>query len=160
MMGWNEITGETLHEYQDGNEQAVGNSLSPETIVHFWKGDPSLIDKTINKGYHIVNSYHVFTYLDYDYHSIPLTKSYAFDPVPVGLNKEKEALVLGLGCQMWCEFIPDVKSMNKKVFPRIAAYAETGWTKLENKNYDNFLGALQFFLNKWEKQGIEYGPVE
>lgn len=160
MMGWNEITGETLHEYQHGNEQAVGNSLSPETIVHFWKGDPSLIDKTINKGYNIVNSYHVFTYLDYDYNSIPLTKSYAFDPVPMGLSKEKEALVLGLGCQMWCEFIPDVKSMNKKVFPRIAAYAETGWTKLENKNYDNFLGALQFFLNKWEKQGIEYGPVE
>lgn len=159
MMGWNEITGETLHEYQSGNEASVGNELSPETIVHFWKGDPSLIDKTINKGYNIVNSYHVYTYLDYDYNSIPLKRSYSFNPIPEGLDKEKEKQVLGLGCQMWCEFIPDVQSMNKKVFPRIAAYAEVGWTKPENKNYDSFLNSLQFFLNKWDKQGIEYGPI-
>lgn len=160
MMGWNEITGETLHEYQSGNETAVGNSLAPETIVHFWKGDPSLIDKTINKGYNIVNSYHVYTYLDYDYNSIPLSKSYSFNPIPEGIEKGREDQVLGLGCQMWCEFIPDVQSMNKKVFPRIAAYAEVGWTKAEDKNYDRFLNSLDYFLNKWRKQGIEYGPVE
>lgn len=160
MMGWNEITGETLHEYQSGNETAIESSLAPETIVHFWKGDPSLIDKTIDKGYNIVNSYHVYTYLDYDYRSIPLVKSYSFNPIPEGIDKDKQDLVLGLGCQMWCEFIPDVQSMNKKVFPRIAAYAETGWTTLENKNYDNFLNSLKFFLCKWEKMGIEFGPIK
>lgn len=160
MMGWNEITGETLHEYQSGNETTINNSLAPETIVHFWKGDPSLIDKTINKGYNIVNSYHVYTYLDYDYNSIPLAKSYSFNPIPEGISKDKQDLVLGLACQMWCEFIPNVQSMNKKVFPRIAAYAETGWTTLENKDYDNFLNSLKFFLHKWKKKGIEFGPVK
>lgn len=159
MMGWNEITGETVHDYQTGNEASIGNELSPETIVHFWKGDPSLINKTINKGYNIVNSYHVYTYLDYDYNSIPLSKSYSFNPIPEGIDKEKEKQVLGLGCQMWCEFIQDEKSMNKKVFPRIAAYAETGWTKNENKNYSRFKNSLEFFLNKWKKKGIEFGPT-
>ena len=43
-----------------------------DTIVHFWKGEPELIKETIEKGYDIVNSYHIYTYLDYDYESIPL----------------------------------------------------------------------------------------
>lgn len=160
MMGWNEITGETIHEYQSGNNDSSSNKLSPETIVHFWRGDPSLINKTINDGYNIVNSYHIYTYLDYNYNSIPLHKSYSFNPIPEGLDKDKEKQVLGLGCQMWCEFISDTQSMNKKVFPRIAAYAETGWTKTENKDYNRFLSSIDFFLNKWKKQGIEYGPIK
>ena len=159
MMGWNEITGEKLHDYQSGKSNAIGNKLAQGTIVHFWKGDPTLINKSLENGYNIVNSYHVYTYLDYDYNSIPLSKSYSFNPIPEGLSKGKEKQVLGLGCQMWCEFVPDVQSLNKKVFPRIAAYAETGWTKTENKNYDNFQNSLRFFLAKWQKQGIEYGPV-
>lgn len=158
-MGWNEITGEKLHDYQSGKSNAIGNKLAQGTIVHFWKGDPTLINKSLENGYNIVNSYHVYTYLDYDYNSIPLSKSYSFNPIPEGLSKGKEKQVLGLGCQMWCEFVPDVQSLNKKVFPRVAAYAETGWTKRENKNYDNFQNSLRFFLAKWQKQGIEYGPV-
>ena len=160
MMGWNEITGAKLHEYQSKTDTGMDQKLAQGTIVHFWKGDPELINQTIESGYEIVNSYHVYTYLDYDYSSIPLKKAYSFNPVPTDLTGEKKNLVLGLGCQMWGEFIPDVKSMNKKIFPRIAAYAETGWSRTENKNYDNFLQSLNYFLRKWEKQGIEYGPVK
>lgn len=159
-MGWNEITGAKLHEYQSKTDTGMDQKLAQGTIVHFWKGDPELINQTIESGYEIVNSYHVYTYLDYDYNSIPLKKAYSFDPVPADLTDEKNKLVLGLGCQMWGEFIPDVKSMNKKIFPRIAAYAETGWSRTENKNYDNFLQSLNYFLRKWERQGIECGPVK
>lgn len=161
MMGWNEITGDKLHEYQsDADTKEVGQELAPGTIVHFWKGDPALIKKTIEKGYDVVNSYHEYTYLDYSYESIPLEKAYAFNPVPEGLTDEQKANVLGLGCQMWGEFIPTVESMNLKVYPRLAAYAEVGWTDTSAKDYKRFLNNLDSFLQKWNREGITCGPAK
>lgn len=78
MMGWNEITGDKLHEYQSEEDtKEAEQQLAKGTIVHFWKGDPALIKKTIDKGYDVVNSYHEYTYVDYNYESIPLSKAYA-----------------------------------------------------------------------------------
>ena len=76
----------------------------------FWKGDPALIKKTIDKGYDVVNSYHEYTYVDYNYESIPLSKAYAFNPVPEGLSPEEQSRVLGLGCQMWVNLFLRLKA--------------------------------------------------
>lgn len=160
MMGWNEITGAKLHEYQSEKDTEVKQQLAPGTIVHFWKGDPVLVKETIDKGYDVVNSYHVYTYLDYDYKSIPLSKAYSFNPIPEGLSPEEQSRVLGLGCQMWGELIPTVESMNEKIYPRIAAYAETGWSGSDKKDYNRFLKSLDYFKNKWAAEGIVIGPTE
>ena len=161
MMGWNEITGDKLHEYQSAEDtKEVEQQLAKGTIVHFWKGDPALIKKTIDKGYDVVNSYHEYTYIDYNYESIPLSKAYSFNPVPEGLSPKEQSRVLGLGCQMWGEFIPTVESMNRLVYPRIAAYAETGWTGADKKDYSRFLRSLAYFTGKWTAEGIVIGPTE
>ncbi len=161
MMGWNEITGQQLHEYQSGEDTKVEQKLNPKAIVHFWKGEPRLITETLQKGYDVVNSYHEYTYIDYSYKSIPLKKSYSFNPTPEGLTPEQEKHVLGLGCQMWTEFVQTVENMNPKVFPRIAAYAEVGWTAPDKKDYNRFVNSLKTNLTKhWEKEGIEYGPID
>ena len=161
MMGWNDITGAKLHEYQsDEDTKEVSQKLAEGTIVQFWKGDSSLIVNTIKSGYDVVNSFHEYTYLDYNYNSIPLSKAYSFNPIPLGLPTELENKVLGMGCQMWGEFIPTVESMQKKVFPRIAAYAESAWTSPKNKNYDTFLESLQYFTKRWDDKGIAYGPLD
>lgn len=160
MVGWNEITGAKLHEYQSEKDTEVKQRLADGTVVQFWKGDPKLMLTTIEKGYSIINSFHEYTYLDYSYESIPLSKSYAYNPVPEGLPEAQKDKVLGIGCQMWCEFIPTVESMQLKVFPRIAAYAENGWTLKDNKNYDRFKANLSNLLQRWDKEGIKYGPVD
>ena len=161
MMGWNDITGAQLHEYQsDEDTKDMSQKLAEGTIVQFWKGDPALITHTVESGYDIVNSFHEYTYLDYSYESIPLTKAYSFNPIPADLPKELESKVMGLGCQMWGEFIPTVEGMQKKVFPRIAAYSEAGWTLPANKNYDNFKESLPYFLKRWDANGVAYGPVD
>lgn len=144
MMGWNEITGNKLHEYQSSTDTAVQNeTLAKNAIVHCWKGNYSLVKEAIEKGYDIVNAYHEYTYLDYSYKKIPLEKAYHFNPVPEGLTSEQRSHVLGISCQMWGEFIPTVESMNHLLFPRIAAYAETGWSQEKNKNYQMFLKVLE-----------------
>lgn len=146
MMGWNEITGSKLHEYQSSTDTSVQNEkLAKNAIVHCWKGDYSLIKEAIENGYDIVNAYHEYTYLDYDYKKIPLEKAYHFHPVPEGLTSDQRNHVLGISCQMWGEFIPTIESMDKLLFPRIAAYAETGWSLEQNKNFQEFSEALKTY---------------
>ena len=160
MMGWNEITGARLHDYQsEKHTQKSDQELAEGSIVHFWKGDSALIVNTIKSGFDVVNSFHEYTYLDYNYESIPLAKAYFFNPIPKGLPSNLEDKVLGMGCQMWGEFIPTIESMQIQVFPRIAAYAESAWTSSQNKNYDNFLEALPYFLKRWNEKGIIYNDV-
>ena len=161
MIGWNEITGDRLHDYQAGDEKnGLTNKLAPGTLVQFWKGEPALMKKAIDDGYDILNSYHIFTYLDYDYHTISLKKAYSFNPIPAGITPEQEKQVKGIGCQMWGEFIPSVEQMNHMIYPRIAAYAEVGWTNADHLNYDGFLQSLQPILKRWKAEGIHYGPIE
>lgn len=154
MMGWNDIMGKNVHEWV-----TVENSqteLSPNTIIHFWKGDPALLKEAIEKGYDVVNSNHWDTYLDYTYTRLPLEKAYNFSPLPDGIKQEQQKHVLGSGCQMWSEYVPKVTDAYKQIFPRIAAYAEVGWTNKEQKDYKRFLIALEKTKRYWDSLGITY----
>ena len=158
MMGWNEIMGHNLHEYQNEADTKTEQQLAKETVVHFWKGDVKLANHAASNGYDIVNSLHTETYLDYSYKDLPLSKAYAFDPIPSGLAPEYHDKVIGTGCQMWGEWIPTNGHMHFQTFPRIAAYAEVGWTQKENKDFNKFLAALQELKKRWAQKGIYYAP--
>lgn len=158
MMGWNEILGSNIHEWQKDSDFQVKEKLASNAIVHFWKGNIELVNDAVSQGYDIVNSHHIDTYLDYSYDYTPLEKAYAFDPIPADLDPKYHSKVLGSGCQMWSEWIPEVADMDRMIFPRIAAYAEIGWTFPERKNYETFRSNLEPILQKWEKEGIQYSP--
>ncbi|WP_439130978.1 beta-N-acetylhexosaminidase [Polaribacter sp.] len=160
MMGWNEIMGHNLHHYQDKKDTKTTQKLAKESIIHFWKGDVELVTTAASNGYEIVNSLHTFTYLDYPYKNLPLSKAYAFNPVPEKLAKPYHDKVIGLGCQMWGEWIPTNGEMHYKVFPRIAAYAEVGWTKIEHKNFNAFNAALKNLQKRWASKEIYFAPNE
>ncbi len=154
IMGWNEIMGVKLHDYVTSDDVLIKQPLAKNAIVHFWKGDVDLIINAVEKGHDVVNSYHNYTYLDYDYKKIPLSKSYSFEPIPKGLSSEYHDRILGLGCQMWGEWTPTVASINKLIYPRLAAYAEVGWTRLENKDFQRFEKNIQSLRTYWNGKGI------
>jgi hexosaminidase len=160
MMGWNEIMGHNLHFYQNKEDTKTTQKLAKESIVHFWKGDIDLISTAASSGYEIVNSLHSYTYLDYKYKNLPLSKAYSFDPIPKKLDKKYHDKIIGLGAQMWGEWIPTNGEMHFRVFPRIAAYAEIGWTKNENKNFKSFKLALKNLQKRWKKKGIYFADDE
>ena len=158
MMGWNEIMGDMkLHHYTIESDILTKEKLAQNTIVHFWTGSLDLLNKIISHGYDVINSYCEYTYLDYSHYRISLEKAYNFDPIPERLPEEYHSKILGLGCQMWGEWISTIDRMNQQIFPRLAAYAEVGWTSLKNKNYQNFQQKLtSYFYKRWDKQGINY----
>lgn len=156
MMGWNEILGDRVHEWDEGANMDVDQELSKTAVIHFWKGSLELMKKAVINGHDVVNSLHSMTYLDYDYNSIPLSKAYSFDPIPEGLDQKYQDQFLGLGCQMWSEWIPEIAQMENQIFPRIAAYAEVGWTMKENKDYHRFTQSLVQLKKYWKLGGINY----
>ena len=160
MMGWNEIMGHNLHHYQNKEDTKTTQKLAKESIVHFWKGDIDLITTAASNGYEIVNSLHSYTYLDYRYKNLPLSKAYSFDPMPKELDEKHHDKIIGLGAQMWGEWIPTNGEMHFRVFPRIAAYAEIGWTNKENKNFKSFKSGLKNLQKRWTKKGIYFASDE
>ncbi len=158
MMGWNEIMGHNLHEYQSESDTKSTQQLAKESIVHFWKGDADLAVQAASKGYEIVNSHHTATYLDYSYSDLTLSRAYAFDPIPEGLDPKYHEKIIGTGCQMWGEWIPTVGDMHFMVFPRIAAFAEVGWSEKENKDFGRFKMNLKSLQKHWEERRIYFAP--
>ena len=156
MMGWNEILGDDIHGERDQNENQTKQKLAKSAIVHFWKGDLKLINRAVKEGYDVVNSNHWDTYLDYTYDRTPLSKSYAFDPIPEGLDSKYQSRILGTGTQMWSEWVPTVANMERQIFPRLAAYAEVGWTTRKNKNFGRFQGFLKKLQKRWTLEGINF----
>jgi len=153
MMGWNEIMGNVNVAKQ---EEFATTSLAKSSIVHFWKGDPKLVNDAIEKGYDVVNSDNSYTYLNETYESISLEKAYSFNPTPKGITDEQAKHVLGMGCQIWGERVPKVTQLYYQVFPRIAANAEDGWTDGTNKDFDRFKQALEKLEHYWDSKGISY----
>ncbi len=150
MMGWNEIMGNNLHNWGN-NDDIATTKLSKNAIIHFWKGGFENLKIAIDAGHDLVNSDHNYTYLDYTYEQIDLKKAYSFNPIPEGLTKQEAEQILGLGTQMWGEWTPTKKEVYSQTFPRIAAYAETGWTLTNNKNYKRFKSSLTVLFKKWEE---------
>ncbi|MFV0266805.1 MAG: beta-N-acetylhexosaminidase [Draconibacterium sp.] len=162
MMGWNEIMGVNIHKgfEEKKDDKEAETELAKNVVVHFWKGDINLITDAAQKGYSIVNSLHSNTYLDYSYKNISLEKAYGFYPIPEDLNEEYHKNIFGLGCQMWSEWTPTNKDVERQTYPRIAAYAETGWTNKDNKDYARFRKAMDNLTQSWNKLNISYGPLD
>ncbi len=156
MMGWNEILGYNVHEWQNDNDFQTKQELAQSAIIHFWKGDIDLIKKAVSSGYDVVNSIYWNTYLDYNYEAIPLSRAYNFDPIPQGLDKKYEDKILGSGCQLWTEWVPNREKLDHQVFPRLAAYSEVGWTVKSKKDWEKFQMALENLKQRWDKEGIKY----
>lgn len=158
MMGWNEILGKNIHAdfAEKKNDAEAETELAKNAIVHFWKGDLALLTEAAKNGYSIVNSIHNRTYLDYSHNSISLRKAYEFDPIPEGLDAQYHDNIYGTGCQMWSEWTPTNADVERQAFPRIAAFAEVGWTNLDNKDYDSFKVALKKMQQHWDSLGINY----
>ncbi|SKB80547.1 hexosaminidase [Salegentibacter holothuriorum] len=160
MMGWNEILGQNIHEYQAEKDRGAEEELSKSSVIHFWRGDIKLMTEAAAEGYDIVNSLHTETYLDYSYNDISLERAYKFNPIPASLDEQYHDRIIGTGSQMWGEWIPTSGYMDYMTFPRIAAYAEVGWTQPKQKNFDRFLSSLPALLDAWKAEGIYFAPLE
>ncbi|MCC5916169.1 MAG: beta-N-acetylhexosaminidase [Cryomorphaceae bacterium] len=140
LMGWNEILGANIHDFDSTYYNDGHFLLDKNAIVHFWKGDTDLMKSALEQGYQVVNALHTETYLDYSHKNLPLSRIYKFRMIPAGISDSLGKNIIGASAQMWTEWTPTAEDVTFQTFPRIAAFAEATWSK--QKNYQDFLNRM------------------
>lgn len=151
-----------------GWDEILEGGLSPNATVMSWRGEQGGI-QAAKESHNVVMSPGGYMYIDHAQAKnnkteplsiggfLPLNVVYNYHPVPVVLTPEQQKYILGVQANMWTEYVPTNKKLEYMVFPRAMAVAEVGWTKPENKDFDDFSKKrLPKGLLDMEKFGINY----
>jgi len=153
MIGWDEI---------------LEGGLTPTATVMSWQGEQGGIAAASMGHDAIMTPGSNGMYLDQyegDYKIDPVTiggyttieKVYAYNPTPDTLVKiSKENHILGVQCNIWAEYMYEHALREYKVYPRILALAEIGWTALDKKDYKDFERRLDNGLVRLDGHDINY----
>ncbi len=118
------------------NESLRSGLVSKTAVAQMWMDPKKNSVKFANGGGRIIVSDFFSYYCDYPYAMTPLDKTYSFNATVKGI--ENPSSVYGVEAPLWTEFINSIERVGYMFFPRLAAVAETGWTKEENKNAADF----------------------
>lgn len=140
------------------NDALKGGNIDPQCIVQYWLGDTKSSVEHASKGGKVIVSEFFHYYLDYSYGQTPLKKVYAHNPDVVPLTSDESNPVVGVEAPLWAEYIPDLSKLSYMAWPRLAAVAENGWTKQENKEYSGFERRLEKQLNLLKKLDMNCAP--
>ena len=94
-------------------------------------------------------------YFDYEPNSKQMGEVYRFDPL-AGLNPAQAQLILGAEGEMWTDKHWSSDEIDRHVYPRALALAETLWSPPETKDYQNFLTRLPAGLARLDQLGVHY----
>lgn len=150
LMGWSEI--------REGG-------LAQNAAVMDWIGGAV---EAASAGHEVVMSPTKFCYLDH-YQStnhatepraigsyLPLSRVYAFEPVPTNLEARCQSRILGAQGNLWTEYVPSFKHVQYLAFPRMCAMAEVTWSPPGARNWDDFTRRLAAQERRFEQLGVNY----
>ncbi|HEY3296508.1 MAG TPA: beta-N-acetylhexosaminidase [bacterium] len=86
----------------------------------------------------------------------PLSKVYAFEPIPAELSASEAQHILGAQANLWTEYVPTTAHGQYMVLPRIAALAEVVWSPQVQRNWDGFAKRLPLRLAHYSRLGLQY----
>ncbi len=157
------------HKKTNGwNEILKGGEINPNTLISAWQGISYGIESA-KKGHETIMMPGQYTYFDmaqsenergHRWAAITDTKrAYSFEPIPENeLTPEQQKLIKGVQGALWSEYLDrPARIMEYQSYPRIAALSEIGWTKKEDKNWDDFYGRLTHsHLQRLANMGIAF----
>lgn len=167
LFGWNEIQSEKLYR---------------GTGIMSWTGTGPGYDAA-RKGFPVVMAPGPHCYFDMGYGGatgeppshwwagdVSVARSYAFDPLADGgdLSADAKDRIMGVQGALWTEFVKPWKGdlvefktygehADYKIWPRLAAIAEIGWTPQERRNYEDFSSRLDLdYYRRLEANGTNF----
>lgn len=140
-------------------DDCANDDLDSSVATQLWQlSSVSEVRKQAKKRDVVVSPTSHF-YFDYKFIVTPLKKTYNFNLAKVGLSGG-ECRVRGLECEIWTEYIDGREALEFSTYPRLQAFAENAWTKLENRNYKDFHKRLDWYKTYMKKKNINYSRVE
>ena len=151
-----------------GWDEILEGGLSPESTVMSWRGTEGGIAAALQGHDAIMSPSSDGLYLDNyqgDSKISPvaiggfstLKRVYSYDPTPDTLKVLNLGQhIIGVQGNVWSEYLPTASIMEYRMFPRILAVAEVGWTPKEKKDYDDFERRLNNTLVRLDNHNINY----
>jgi hexosaminidase len=148
-----------------GWSEIMQGGLASNAVVMDWIGGGTAAARA---GHDVIMATHRYCYLCY-YPSLdrppnlrayrpylPLSKVYAFEPIPPGLERRYQSHILGVEACVWTPDIPSMSDVEELTFPRLDALAEAAWSPESERDYDNFLERLNVEYRRLAFCGINY----
>lgn len=151
-----------------GWDEILEGGLSEDATVMSWRGEAGGIDAAMQNHDVIMTPGSGGMYLDWyqgDNKIEPvgiggyktLEDVYAYNPTPDTLvAMGKEHFVKGVQCNNWAEYFYNEDVREYRLFPRGIALAELAWSKLENKNFEDFARRINNAYVRLDGHNINY----
>lgn len=149
LMCWSEAIGTS------GKTSKLPIRIGKESVLQYWTGPLTELNFIINNGLKVL-----YSHTDGLYFNTILSTAYNIDIVPESVDLSKRKQIIGIGVECWSEFDTTVDESFDHMFPLIAVYAETGWTKKELKDYQDFTRRMYPLYAIWKDRDIYVGGTE
>ncbi|MGH8146707.1 MAG: family 20 glycosylhydrolase [Rhodanobacteraceae bacterium] len=152
-----------------GWDEVLHGKVPASTVVMSWHA-PSGALQALAQGHDVVMSSSPTLYLDHLQSDLPgeppgrpsvesLKDIYDYNPVPEGATAAQAGRILGLQANLWAEYMPTFARVQHAVFPRIAAWSETGWSPASAHDWHGFLQRMPAELARYRSLGINYADT-
>jgi hexosaminidase len=143
------------------NDVLKARTLPDNMDIQYWLEDESSSGKTeafFDKGGTVIFADMFNLYFDYPESFTPLKKVFAYEPLINGRSRADFPNTAGIKACLWTERIDSPAVLERAVFPRLFALAETAWTY--QKDYRNFEDRVRIKLKTLEAGGVFFNPLE
>lgn len=141
-----------------GWEEILDGGISPNAVVMSWRGTEGGIHAA-KQGHYAIMTPGSHCYFDH-YQGpqntepvafggyTPLSKVYAYDPIPAALTATEAKYILGAQGNLWSEYLIDFDQVEYMLMPRLMALSEVLWSQKATRDYSDFMRRLprQFAL--------------
>ncbi len=149
-----------------GWDEILEGGLAPGATVMSWRGTEGGIEAA-QKRHDVIMTPHRHLYFDYYQDDpkneplaigglTPLSKVYAFDPIPLELNKDEARHILGAQANVWTEYMKTWDHVEYMVFPRLLALSEVVWSPKQARDWDFFSARLPVHYRLLDALKINY----
>lgn len=134
-----------------GWDEILQGGLAPNAVVMSWRGNEGGIAAS-EAGHDVVMCPYSHCYFDFGYDRTSTSHVLDFQPVTPGMSEEQASHVLGGQANLWTEYVPDLATVHKMVFPRLASMAEILWSG--KPEHDEFGARLESYRRRLQGMGV------
>ncbi len=149
LMAWSDAAG------KPGAASSIPIKVGKESVFQYWTGDMTNLNFLINNGLNVL-----YSHTDGLYFNTTLPVAYRIKIVPESIDLSRRKQLLGIGVECWSEFDRTVDETFDHMFPLIAVYADMGWMKESEKNYQDFTRRMYPLYKIWKDRDIYVGGTE
>ena len=148
-----------------GWDEILDGGLAPGAAVMSWRGEQGGIE-AISMGHDVIMTPGRYCYLDHTQDApfkepesiggyLPLDSVYVYDPASKMLRTESSGALLGIQGNLWSEYVVTDSHAEYMYWPRALAIAETGWSRPDRKNLEDFRRRAMGAVDRLESMGYE-----